>query len=354
MLRGMLRPASALPIVMLAAALLAPRIASAQPVSFQLRNDVPVGQKPQLLLRAEVKVTDIRLDLTRDDGQTFTVKHGPLGRGQRLALPVGDGKPGTAKWTGRISVLIVGGDPWGYDLSFDTAVRAPMSIKFDIDHLDLDGKVLKFQQSRPAGKAAVKVIGEDGDEIGAGEATFAKEPAGTWLPVPWTQSKPGRVLMLRLHVEDPDGITVDAELVPWSVAIEHEDVNFDTDSAVVRPAEAGKLDASLERIREVAKKAERFLKVKLYVAGHTDTVGSAQHNRQLSLDRARAIAEYFRKKGLALPIVYEGFGEDVPKVGTADNVDEPRNRRADYVLGAADGQPPFTYRAAATSWKPVR
>ena len=104
------------------------------------------------------------------------------------------------------------------------------------------------------------------------------------------------------------------------------------------------------------KRTERFIKVKLYVAGHTDTVGSKDHNRKLSLDRARAIAEYFRKKGLAIAIVYEGFGEDVPKVETPDDTDEPKNRRVDYVLGAATSSPPFSgaYRGVAAEWKSVR
>ena len=64
------------------------------------------------------------------------------------------------------------------------------------------------------------------------------------------------------------------------------------------------------------------MKMRLYVAGHTDTVGPDAKNRKLSLDRARAIAAYFRKKGLTIPIAFAGFGEDVLKVKTADSVDE--------------------------------
>ena len=72
------------------------------------------------------------------------------------------------------------------------------------------------------------------------------------------------------------------------------------------------------------KRSEKFVKMRLYVAGHTDTVGPSAKNRKLSLDRARAIAQYFKKHGVALPIAYAGFGEDVLKVPTKDNVDEAR------------------------------
>ena len=90
--------------------------------------------------------------------------------------------------------------------------------------------------------------------------------------------------------------------------------------------------------------------ITLYIAGHTDTVGSSSSNLKLSQDRARSIAAWFRKRGVKLPISYEGFGETSLAVKTADNVDEVKNRRADYVL--SDGPP--TYSAAfKPSWKRI-
>jgi outer membrane protein OmpA-like peptidoglycan-associated protein len=95
--------------------------------------------------------------------------------------------------------------------------------------------------------------------------------------------------------------------------------------------------------------------LKLYIAGHTDTVGPADKNRELSRARAKAIAGYLRKKGLGVAIVVAGFGEDVLKIKTPDNTDERANRRADYVLGPAAGAPPFggAYLKAHADWKSV-
>jgi outer membrane protein OmpA-like peptidoglycan-associated protein len=137
--------------------------------------------------------------------------------------------------------------------------------------------------------------------------------------------------------------------------VAHEDVNFRTDSAAIDPDETRKLDASLAQIDEIVKRAGRFMKLKLYIAGHTDTVGPPDKNRKLSLARAVAIGGYLRGKGLAIPIVVAGFGEDVPKVKTPDNTDERANRRADYVLGPAAGAPPFKgpYLKARAGWKPI-
>jgi outer membrane protein OmpA-like peptidoglycan-associated protein len=198
-------------------------------------------------------------------------------------------------------------------------------------------------------------LGEDGAELGTGAASFADQPGGGWLAITWTQPAEAHVMMLRLRVASSDGAATNVELVPWSVAVAHEDVNFATDSAVIEPGEAGKLDASLVQIGDTVKRAGQFMKLRLYIAGHTDTVGPPAKNRALSLARAIAIGSYFRKHGLAIPIAVAGFGEDVPKIKTPDNTEERANRRADYVLGPAAGAPPFKgpYLKARAGWKPL-
>lgn len=231
--------------------------------------------------------------------------------------------------------------------------RAPFHVSYDIDHLDLDRRVLQFQMSRPAGSAEIVAIGEDGQQLGTGEASYHGEPPGTWLAITWRQPADTRVLRLALRVIAADHQVTRVELVPWSVTVDHEDVNFATNSAVIEPGEDAKLDASLARIHDVVKRSDKFVKMQLYVAGHTDTVGPAAKNLTLSLDRARAIAGYFRRKGLALPIAYVGFGEQVLRVNTPDDTDERRNRRADYVIAPLGAPPPFRgpYLKAHAAWK---
>lgn len=331
--------------------------ARAQPVSFEIGGDVPVGKKPVLRVTAVQRVTDLHVELTRDDGKNFTMRRAALSKGQAVMFPIGDGAAGKAAYRGAISAQIVGGERWSDELSFETLVRAPIKVSYDASHLDLAKRVLQFKLSRPAGRAELVVIGEDGKELGTGSATYKKEPADTWLPITWTQPPDTRVMMMKLRAVAADGLATSVELIPWSVTIEHEDVNFGVDSAVIEPAEEAKLEASLSKITEIVKRSERFMKLRLYVAGHTDTVGASAKNRKLSLDRARAIATHFRRKGLAVPIAFAGFGEDVLKVKTPDNVDERANRRADYVIGPASAAaPPFTgpYLKARAAWQQLR
>jgi outer membrane protein OmpA-like peptidoglycan-associated protein len=229
----------------------------------------------------------------------------------------------------------------------------PLRLTYDSAHLDLDRHVLQFKLSSAAASADLVVLGEDGAEIGTGSATYKDTQASSWLEIGWTQPPDTRVMILKLRVVADDGRGTNLELIPWSVAIDHEDVKFRTDSAIIDRPEEAKLVASLAKIDNVVKRSSRFMKMTLYVAGHTDTVGTAEKNRSLSLRRARAIASWFRRKGLAIPIAYAGYGEDVLKVKTAQETDAPANRRADYVIGPTAAPPPFKgpYLKARVSWQ---
>jgi outer membrane protein OmpA-like peptidoglycan-associated protein len=318
-----------------------------------LKLEVPAGQKPQIRITGATQVTGVKLELERDDGKHFTLEQRSLARNQAVTLAVGDGGAGKTHYKGTISAQQ---PAWSDAIEFDTVVRPALKVGYDAEHLDLDKHVLQFTMSRPAGAATLTALGEDGSTLGEGAATYERQAAGTWLSISWKQPATARVLMLKLHAESSDAGITDVELVPWSVTIDHEDVTFATDSAVIADSEQAKLAASIAKISEIVKRSEKFVKMRLYVAGHTDTVGPSAKNKQLSLDRARAIAQYFKKHGIALPIAYAGFGEDVLKVPTKDNVDEAANRRADYVLGPVGAPPPFkgAYSKAHASWADLK
>ena len=65
------------------------------------------------------------------------------------------------------------------------------------------------------------------------------------------------------------------------------------------------------------------------IVAHTDTKGSTALNDRLSLERAQTLRDRFIATGLRAELVdATGMGERDLAVLTADNVDEPRNRRA--------------------------
>jgi outer membrane protein OmpA-like peptidoglycan-associated protein len=331
-------------------------VAAAEPVTFALQGQVGAGQKPQLMVTASEKVTDLRLELVRSDGKKFSGRHPALDKDDTVSLPIGDGLAGKASYKGTLSMAVASGKRWTENLTFDTLVGGgTLKVQYDAEHLDLDKRVLQFKPTRAVASATLTVIGDDGKEIGTGSATYTSGSTD-WQPITWTQPANTRVMIMKLRVVGTDGSATNVELIPWSVTVEHEDVTFTTDSAKINATETVKLDASLAAINGIIKRSEKYIKMRLYIAGHTDTVGQSAKNRKLSLDRALAIASYFRKAGLKIPIAFAGFGEEVLKVKTADNTDEEANRRVDYVLGPAAGAPPFKgpYLKVKTDWKKLK
>jgi outer membrane protein OmpA-like peptidoglycan-associated protein len=234
------------------------------------------------------------------------------------------------------------------------AAGSPLKVQVDKTKVDLKQHRLEVKMSHPAGKVKIQVYADSEAVLADEEQDFSGRPAGAPLIVTWTPSSDAAVARIEVHAYDAQGNWVGVEIAPWFVPIPHEDVNFRTGSSDIDEPETPKLEAAYTKLQEVLAKdaahGHMHPGITLYIAGHTDTVGTAAHNLKLSQDRARSIASWFRKRGVKLPISFEGFGETSPEVKTADNVDEPRNRRVDYVL--SDGPP--TYSAAfKPSWKRI-
>ena len=71
----------------------------------------------------------------------------------------------------------------------------------------------------------------------------------------------------------------------------------------------------------------------LTVVGHTDTVGPAALNARLAVRRATVVQEILVGRGISAgSIEATSYGESLLLVPTADNVDEPRNRRVEVIV----------------------
>jgi outer membrane protein OmpA-like peptidoglycan-associated protein len=212
------------------------------------------------------------------------------------------------------------------------AQKPPLKVLIDRSKVDLSNKKLEVKLSRTCEKIKLKVQGESGSTLAELEKSCKGVSAGTAVDVSWTQTTDEPITKIEVWGYDTDGYYAGVAIVPWKMSVPHQEVNFATDSDVIAPSEVPKLQASMDQIRELAQKHADLGRVTLYVLGHTDTVGSAEHNVALSRRRARAIAGWFRARGLAIPIAWEGLGERAPLVKTPDETDEPRNRRVDYIL----------------------
>ena len=234
-----------------------------------------------------------------------------------------------------------------------TSAPAPtLKVQVDKSHA-LTEHWIEIKMSRPPGVIQLTVRTEEGATIADVQEDFAGKPANAPLVVRWNQSPEQPIGSISLRMHDRDEHYVDQEYSAWYVPIPHEEVNFRTDSSDIDAPEVPKLDAAFAKIQEVLAKdqAREHKNLTLYIAGHTDTVGNNAYNLRLSQARAQSLARWFRGKGVRIPIAFEGFGETALKVATPDQTDEPRNRRADYII--ADDAPPMTGMGFKPSWRRV-
>jgi OOP family OmpA-OmpF porin len=105
-----------------------------------------------------------------------------------------------------------------------------------------------------------------------------------------------------------------------------------TAGAIYFKTRSAELDKESEPIlQSVAEIANRCPVVKIAVAGHTDSVGGKEANKQLSEQRARAVVGFLSQRGVAAArIEAAGFGDTQPIVPNDTEVNRAKNRRIEF------------------------
>jgi hypothetical protein len=316
-------------------------------VTMQIHSTGQIGgEVPALVLVPLKDATSLAVSL--DCGGTRASRSGRAPSGQPIEIPL---RVAAGTWTCRGSLrgAFTDGSTGDMPLEFQVSMLAPMKVEVPAESVDLAARRLSVVSSRPIARIDVAVTGLGKQHLGGGSTDVAPGRTSP-VQVTWTQT-PGEAILIVVTVTDPSGFWSELTLRPWHYAIPHTDVSFETDDSVVRPSEEPKLAEVLTHIQGVYDKYGRDVPViNLYVAGYTDTVGTAEHNEQLSRLRAASLAKWFRAHGFSSEVWYEGFGERVLAVQTPDGTDEALNRRAAYVLGS---EPPVGAQFPAAGWKRV-
>lgn len=307
-------------------------------VSVSVSSTVALGEAPAVTLKVKKDLASAKLEVRgRGPGApsgAAVVRGGPTPAGQSLVLRMPEVRQvGEIAWQGTLLVTFADGAVGSMPLSFVTRQQGPPTLAVVDGGVDLEGHKVTVTLSRPARQIDLEVTGEDGELLANVAETFEGAPAGTPLEVRWAPRSPARVMRLRLVGHDTDGFFSEGlELSPWSLHIEHQEVVFESDQSALQKSEEAKLEAVLPEVKKLTQRYRKVVDVKLYIMGHTDTVGPDARNRKLSRARAETIARWFRKRGVDVPVLVRGFGEDMPRVSTPDDTDDIRNRRVDYVL----------------------
>ncbi len=127
---------------------------------------------------------------------------------------------------------------------------------------------------------------------------------------------------------EQDRIRQDQEQIYLSLG---SDLLFDTGSADIQPAGRSKL-------LEVAGILSRYPRTTISVTGHTDSRGSEEMNYELSLRRARTVADALTGSGVSSSrITTRGQGESSPIASNETREGRQLNRRVELIVAPDEG-----------------
>lgn len=128
-----------------------------------------------------------------------------------------------------------------------------------------------------------------------------------------------------------DGLSVRQDKNAVTVAM-LGDVLFDFDKTAIRPA-------AEPTLRDIASLIKSSSAGTVGIEGHTDAKGSASYNKDLSLRRAQAVAQWLANHGVDKSrLTVKGYGDTQPIQSNklANGADNPQgraqNRRVEFVL----------------------
>ncbi|MBF0627428.1 MAG: OmpA family protein [Magnetococcales bacterium] len=102
-----------------------------------------------------------------------------------------------------------------------------------------------------------------------------------------------------------------------------ENLNFDTDKAVIKPAAFPLLDGVVTVLKQNPS-------LRVEVQGHTDNTGKPPHNDKLSKARAEAVKKHLISKGIAANrLTSAGFGATKPIAPNDNPAGRAKNRRVE-------------------------
>jgi outer membrane protein OmpA-like peptidoglycan-associated protein len=110
-------------------------------------------------------------------------------------------------------------------------------------------------------------------------------------------------------------------------------INFDTGKASITADSAAVLE-------EVRKLTAAHPELRLRIEGHTDNVGAAPANEQLSGERALTIKKFLAEKGVAKErVLAVGFGQTRPVADNSTEEGRAKNRRTEFRIAELSGKP---------------
>ena len=128
--------------------------------------------------------------------------------------------------------------------------------------------------------------------------------------------------------EVPQPVTLDVYLEPVEKGRETvlNNIFFDTDKYEIK-------ERSVPELQKVITFLTENPELHIVINGHTDNVGAAAYNQQLSANRARAVYDYIVDAGIAAErLDHRGYGQDQPIADNTTEAGRQKNRRIAFEI----------------------
>jgi outer membrane protein OmpA-like peptidoglycan-associated protein len=180
----------------------------------------------------------------------------------------------------------------------DDKTKIPLEARISITDNELNTVVGEFNSNSASGKYLIPLPGGKnyGINVSAPGYLFHSENVGI-------ASVKGYYEVVR---------DIDLKKLEAGTQIVLRNIFFDLDKYTLKPESKAELDRLYQLMTENPK-------LEIELSGHTDTQGSAEHNQQLSQNRAKAVVDYLVAMGIeAKRFQYKGYGESRPITSDAE------------------------------------
>ncbi|MGC6508758.1 MAG: OmpA family protein [Myxococcota bacterium] len=318
-------------------------VSLANELDFTYNPSLDSGDKPSFILIPSAGVKTIDVEIVAG-GKSYQHSRTNLPSGQEIEFSW-PRDPAVTEALATVRCVFQDGFVAEAQLPVEYSYGGLLSVDLSTAQADMENNLFKVSVSGAVESAEVITYGAKKAMIDRSRYNIQSGPGV--IEIPWKGDK-DEVVLIDVTLE---GINAFAGFTysPWYLDIPHQEVLFDSNSANIADSEYWKLESTLSDLKDTLDKYGSVVPVKLFIGGCTDTVGDQSHNQNLSMARARAIAQWLRAHGYTHPIFYYGFGENLLAVNTGDGVDEVKNRRAIYIVSS--NPPPASSGIPNVRWK---
>lgn len=141
-------------------------------------------------------------------------------------------------------------------------------------------------------------------------------------------------ISLRKKITEIDSSSIDNEggVVNWIPHKFNDGQTFEIRNLYFETGTSKLLETSYPALDELAKAFNNHSGAVIQINGHMDKFGTEEEEKKISKERAKAVYDYLKTKGISNPITFKGFGSSQPIAPNDSEEYKAKNRRVEVSI----------------------